>query len=194
MEKGDILKGCRNLFGRWGVHSVTMADVARYLGISKKTLYKVYENKDAIVTDVVRKLVEENKAELNSRMACEQTLTNRLSVFNNFIVNRAVALRPVLLYDIRKYYPSAYHLVKQHRHEIVIYLKDLLVEGQRSGVIRSNIDPVLSAEFRIDVLEWDIMEAERDTMPIEVKQSQFFDLMLNGLKLNQNLKSSENSG
>jgi AcrR family transcriptional regulator len=151
MEKGDILKGCRNLFGRLGVHSVTMDDVARHLGISKKTLYKVYENKDAIVTDVVRKLIEENRSELNTRMACEQTLSNRLLVFNNFIVHQALAVRPIFLYDIRKYYPSAYSLVKQHKHEIVIYMTGLLVEGQRSGVIRSNIDPMLSAEFRIDV-------------------------------------------
>jgi len=95
-------------------------------------------------------------------------------------------LGAVLLYDIRKYYPSAYQLVKQHKHEIIVYLNDLLVEGQRSGTFRSNIDPMLSAELRINVLEWDIMEADHDTIPIKFKQSQFLDLMLNGLKVNQN--------
>lgn len=186
MEKGRIVEVCRHLFGKWGVHRVTMDDVAGHLGVSKKTLYKAYDNKDAIVVDVVRQVVEESRLELKRQKACGRTLAARFSIFNEFIVNQALALGAVLLYDIRKYYPSAYQLVKQHKHEMIVYLNDLLVEGQRSGTFRSNIDPMLSAELRINVLEWDIMEAARDTMPIKFKQSQFLDLMLNGLNVNQN--------
>jgi AcrR family transcriptional regulator len=186
MEKGHILKGCTHLFGKWGVHSVTMDDVARHLGVSKKTLYKVYINKDAIVTDVVRTLVEESRVELESQMRLSQTLTIRLSIFNRFLVNQALALGPVLLYDIRKYHPLAYHLIKQQKHEMIMFLNDLLVEGQRSGIFRSNVDPMLSAELRINVLEWDIMESNYNMTSIKSKQSQFFDLILNGLQANPN--------
>jgi AcrR family transcriptional regulator len=191
MDKGHILKSCIHLFGKWGVHGVTMDDVARHLGIAKKTLYKIYTNKDAIVTDFVRRLVEENRLELKDQMVLGQTLTNRLLIFNRFIVNQALAWGAVLFYDIRKYHPSAYQLVKQYKHELIIFLNDLLVEGQRSGIFRSNIDPMLAAEVRIDVLEWNIMQANHNTQSIKSKQSQFFDLILNGLQTNQNLKATE---
>lgn len=191
MEKGNILTGCRQLFGKWGVHRVTMDDVARHLGISKKTLYKVYTNKDAIVTDFVSRLVEESRLELKRQMVPGQALTIRLSIFNGFIVNQALALGAVLVYDIRKYHPAAYQLIKQHKHDLIIFLNDLLVEGQRSGIFRSNINPMLSAEWRINVLEWDVMEANHNLASIESKQSQFFDLILHGLQTNQDLKAAE---
>ena len=64
---------------------------------------------------------------------------------------------------------------------MIIFLNDLLVEGQRSGVFRNNIDPMLSLELRMNVLEWDIMEANYTMTAIKSKQSQGFDLIFNGL-------------
>jgi len=189
MDKGHILKSCTHLFEKWGVHGVSMDDVARHLGISKKTLYKIYANKDAIVTDFVRRLVEENRLELTGQKVLGQKLPNRLLIFNRFIVNQALAWGAVLFYDIRKYHPSAYQLVKQYKHELIIFLNDLLVEGQRSGIFRSNIDPMLAAELRIDVLEWNIMEANHNIQSIKSKQSQFFDLIFHGLQTKSEFKS-----
>jgi AcrR family transcriptional regulator len=191
MEKGHILKGCAHLFGKWGVHSVTMDDIARHLGVSKKTLYKIYDNKDAIVTDFVRSVADESRLELKTQMTPGQTFTTQFSIFNWFIVTQALALGTTLLYDIRKYHPSAYQLIKQYKHEMIVFLNDLLVEGQRTGMVRSNIDPMVSAELRINVLEWDMMEANHNRASIRSKQNQFFDLILNGLQANKNLNTAE---
>ena len=186
MEKDHIQTGCRHLFGKWGVHRVTMDDVSKHLGISKKTLYKVYTNKDAIVTDFVKHLVEESRLELKSRIVRGQTEIMRLSIFNWFIVKQALRLGAILFYDIRKYHPSAYELLKQYKHELILFLNDLLVEGQNAGIFRSNIDTMLSAELRINVLEWDIMETNHTVGAIKSKQNQLFDLILNGLQTNKN--------
>jgi AcrR family transcriptional regulator len=191
MDKGHILKNCTHLFATCGVHSVTMDDVARHLGISKKTLYTIFTNKDEIVIDFVRRLVEESRLELSSQMVPGLPVTIRLSIFNRFIVNQALAFGTVLFYDIRKYHPSAYQLIKQYKREVIILLNDLLVEGQRSGIFRSNLDPLLSAELRINILEWDIMEANHNIASIISKQRQFFDLILNGLQTNQNSEVDE---
>ena len=43
--KEKILKGATELFFRLGVKSITMDDIARELGISKKTLYQHFEDK-----------------------------------------------------------------------------------------------------------------------------------------------------
>jgi AcrR family transcriptional regulator len=182
MEKDHILKGCVYLFGKWGIRSVTMDDIARHLGISKKTLYKIYTNKDEIVTDFVHGLIEESRSELKSEMVRGQTLTIRLSIFNRFIVNQVLACGAALFYDIRKYHTSAFQLIKQYRDEMIMLLNDLLVEGQHTGIFRSTIDPMLSAELRINVLEWDIMESNHNMASIKSKQSLFFDLILNGLQ------------
>ncbi|AYB32648.1 TetR/AcrR family transcriptional regulator [Chryseolinea soli] len=181
MEKDHILAGCGHLFGKWGFHGVTMDDISRHLGVSKKTLYKVYTDKDAMVTDFVKLSVEKSRLDLKSRMTREETEIKRLSIFNGFIVNRALEAGPMFFYDIRKYYPAAYKLIKRYKHELIIMLNDLFVKGQQTGIYR-NFDTMLLAELRINVLEWDIMEADQTVESLESRQNQLFDLILNGLK------------
>ena len=183
MEKDQILAGCRHLFGKWGIHRVTMDEVSRHLGISKKTLYKVYVNKDAIVTDFVERLIEESRLELRRRMLNGPTQITKLSIFNWFIVEQAITLGAIIFYDIRKYHPAAFNLVKNYKHELIHILNDLLVEGQSAGIFRNEINTMLSAELRINILEWDIMEAKTNARAVASKQKQLFDLILHGLQV-----------
>lgn len=57
------------------------------LAYQKKTLYKVYVNKDAVVTDFVKHLIEESRLELRRRMLDGNTQITRLSIFNWVIVD-----------------------------------------------------------------------------------------------------------
>jgi AcrR family transcriptional regulator len=54
-ELNEILEKVSLLYRRYGIKSITMDDVAKELGISKKTLYQHVSDK----TDLVRKVVEQ---------------------------------------------------------------------------------------------------------------------------------------
>ena len=184
MEKDQIRAGCRHLFEKWGVHRVTMDEVCKYLGISKKTLYKVYINKDAVVIDFVKHLIEESRLELRRKILDGHTQIMRLSIFNGVIVEQALKHGAILFYDIRKYHPVAFNLFKNYKRELVHILNDLLVEGQSAGIFRNEINTMLSAELRINILEWDVMEAKTNARAVASKQKQLFDLILHGLQVN----------
>ena len=49
----NILQRVRSLYRKYGIRSVTMDDVSRELGISKKTLYQYVHDKDELVNKVV---------------------------------------------------------------------------------------------------------------------------------------------
>ena len=183
MEKADILAGCKYLFGKWGVHRVNMDEVSNHFGISKKTLYKIYDNKDAIVMDYVKYLIDESRKELKRRMDEAGTEVIMVSVFNWFIVEQSLTLGVVLFYEIKKYHPSAFDLLKKYKYELINFLNDLLKDGQRMGIFRSEIDTLVFAKLRIDLLEWEIMEAKTSAGNIASNQKLLFDLMLNGLKV-----------
>ncbi|HXC06919.1 MAG TPA: TetR/AcrR family transcriptional regulator, partial [Bacteroidia bacterium] len=51
--KERILKGAEELFFRYGIKSVTMDDIARHLGISKKTIYQSFGDKDEVVNTLM---------------------------------------------------------------------------------------------------------------------------------------------
>ena len=62
MEPKDrILEKSDELFNRYGIRSVSMDDIASQLGMSKKTLYQYYADKDELVTDVFTSIMECNK-------------------------------------------------------------------------------------------------------------------------------------
>ena len=49
METKDrILKGAEELFLKYGIKSITMDDIAKHLGVSKKTIYQYYSSKDQL--------------------------------------------------------------------------------------------------------------------------------------------------
>ena len=58
MENRILLKA-RDLMTRNGVKHITMDDIASQLGISKKTIYQFYKDKEALVMAVVNLELEE---------------------------------------------------------------------------------------------------------------------------------------
>ena len=62
MKNNDkILKGAEDLFFRYGIRSVTMDDIAKHLGISKKTIYKSFKDKDQVVMRLIQQKLEEDE-------------------------------------------------------------------------------------------------------------------------------------
>ena len=48
-HKEKILTGCKELFSRYGIKNITMDEIAKQLGISKKTIYQEFPDKDSVV-------------------------------------------------------------------------------------------------------------------------------------------------
>lgn len=182
MEKKDILVGCKYLFGKWGVHRVNMDEVSRHFGISKKTLYKIYDNKDTIVMDYVKHLIDESREELKRRMDKAHTAISKVKVFNWFIVEQSIKWGVIFFYEVKKYHPLAFDLLMKYKHELTCFLNNLLTEGQQAGTFRSEIDTQVVAKLRIDLLEWEMLEVKKSASTVASNQKLLFDLILNGLK------------
>jgi hypothetical protein len=59
--KERIQQKAAELFRRYGIRSVTMDEIATQLGISKKTIYQFYSDKDTLVKDIFTGITDENK-------------------------------------------------------------------------------------------------------------------------------------
>ena len=76
-----IIKGAEGLFLRYGIKSVTMDDVASRLGISKKTLYQVVENK----SDLIHKVIQHRHHSVDAFDEIANTLTVATVIDNHFV-------------------------------------------------------------------------------------------------------------
>ena len=86
--KERIQQKAGELFRRYGIRSVTMDEIATQLGISKKTIYQFYSDKDALVKDIFTGITDENKKkcsyfkDISENAIHEQFLASRFCTGN----------------------------------------------------------------------------------------------------------------
>jgi len=140
--KQTILKKAEELFMRLGVKSVSMEDIARELGVSKKTLYQLFENKEDLIFQTISHHASEQTEAVS--FICSHSgdaLDEILNLARN-VITRMQKFSPVAIFDLKKYYPEAWcKLEKMQRDHIYRILQENLEKGIRQGIYRDDLDP-----------------------------------------------------
>src|SRR5205809_6254047 len=83
MTKERITEKAHELFMRYGVRSVSMDDIAAQLGMSKKTLYQYYTDKEELVDAVLSSFLENNRKQcIDARQKAENALHEVFQAFD----------------------------------------------------------------------------------------------------------------
>ncbi|MBL7713541.1 MAG: TetR/AcrR family transcriptional regulator [Chitinophagaceae bacterium] len=128
--RDTLLNTTLNLFSRYGIKQATMDDVARACGISKKTLYRSYENKARLVDAVVLASVEQIRSEyrevaLSSADAVQETI----ALLRHFeAICKRINYR--MLLDLEKYYYDSWLRIDTFRQKI---WRDIITENLQRG-------------------------------------------------------------
>ena len=145
-----ILVHTQELFYRYGTRSVTMDDIAKNIGISKKTIYQFFDDKESIVMAMMKTKIKEIETE-TGRIAIEskdavQEILNTMVFINQVFSN----LNPGLFYDLQKFHPKAWKLFVNHRNT---YMKNCitnnLIRGIKEELYRDDLDIELTAKLRL---------------------------------------------
>ena len=148
-----ILEGAHQLFVQYGVRSVSMDDVARAISMSKKTLYQHFENKDDLVTEVVKLHLDDEKFQMDEIVRQSDNAIEEL--FNLSKCMRAMfKINPSLLYDLQKYHAPAWEIYQKFKKEFLISrIIDNLERGKSDGNYREELDPRVIAILRIETIQ-----------------------------------------
>jgi len=147
-ELKNILLKVRELYMKYGIKSITMDDVARELGISKKTLYQFVTDKD----DLVGKFID-NEMALRQEEICKcfgkgfNSIEElfEISIFMNKLIRDQ---NPTTEYDLKKYYPQHYQkTVKARREGIYSYILLNLKKGIKEGLYRKEMNKDVIAKL-----------------------------------------------
>lgn len=132
-----------------GIRSVSIDDICRQLGISKKTFYVYFASKDQLITEGLmlheRKLEKNILAEVEGKSTLE-ILREWMSIAH--ASGKDMEQPPPLLYDLQKYYPALYMLHKEHLYDMMYRnLMHLVRKGQEEGVLRADLNANLTAQL-----------------------------------------------
>lgn len=150
-----ILISAAGLFLKLGIRSVSMDDVARAVGISKKTLYQHVENKSDLVTQVLRSHLEEIEARVRSiRSGTTGNAIDEMIAICQSVVVDMRTMHPSTLHDLKKYYPESWRLLEQHKNEFVYgVVQANLQRGIDEGLYRTEIDRDIIARIYMNTID-----------------------------------------
>ena len=106
--KDKILKGAESLFMKYGVRSITMDDIARQLGVSKKTLYQHFADKEDIVTQVCTQNMHTTLKQFEQIKETSENAVEELAKLSMCLKQNMEETNPSLLFDLQKYHPRAW--------------------------------------------------------------------------------------
>jgi AcrR family transcriptional regulator len=146
-----ILQAAHRLMSSYGVRSITMDDLAADLGISKKTIYKYFDDKDAIVEEVVQMVLADNRISFEQDLKKADNAVHEMTLCLNRLVDMLESMNPSVLFDLRKYHPAAYAAIQRHQYEFLYdKMKANVMRGIREGYYRMEIKPDIIARYRVE--------------------------------------------
>jgi AcrR family transcriptional regulator len=152
--KERIVKSALNLFWRYGIKSVTMDDIAKELGISKRTIYQHYSDKEAILKMVIQEELSSQQCEMEQLDEITDNPIEQMIQATDQMRTAMAHMNPALLYDLKKYYPESWGLFQAYKHEFILKgIRDNMLHGISLGFYRSDIDVDVLSLLRIGEFE-----------------------------------------
>ena len=149
-----ILQGSEDLFLRAGIKSITMDDIAKHLGMSKKTIYQFFKDKNDLVTaSLKRRLIEDEKMIRDIISKSENVIEEMINMMkcSEEVLSK---INPTVIHDMQKYHPESWADFQKFKAEVLIStMEDLLTKGMKQGYIRTDIDVRVIARMRVNQVE-----------------------------------------
>jgi AcrR family transcriptional regulator len=149
--KERILTKAADLFMRYGIRSITMDEIAGQLGISKKTIYQFFTDKDDMVSAVIEQEIKRNEAECMQFRDDAADAVHEIFLALEDLDEMLKYTNPLMLYDLEKHHPRAFQKIKEYKYQFLYRsLLDNLQRGIREQLYRPDFQPDIVAKNRIE--------------------------------------------
>jgi len=148
--KEEILKKTFDLVMKYGIKSVSMDDISKSIGISKKTIYQYFENKRALIAEVLDDHIRKDEEDITEIIANSQNAINEIIEIARHILSFLRGMSPSMIYDTQKYYPRQWEKVeRQHFSFFRNIIKSNIERGQKEGLYNEDLNPEIISRLYV---------------------------------------------
>jgi AcrR family transcriptional regulator len=166
MELRDrIIQTTTGLFFENGIKSVTMDIIAETMGISKRTLYETFSDKNQLVDDCMIYVIQQSEIRSEEIRSKASNFIEAMLMLYKEGNSESRKCNKNFTTDLRRFHPVVYQRIKEHRERA--FKVDMIVEldkGIMDGYIRSDLNTEIMAillRSQIDMIEEELPELRR---------------------------------
>lgn len=149
--KKYIIEESDKLFCQYGFKSVTMDDIAKHLGMSKKTIYQNFADKNELVDILIADKLGNQSCKMNYCAKNAKNAIHEIFLTIADIKELMGALNPKLFYDLQKYHPKSWLKFRNFKEKnLLITIHNNLKRGIEEGLYRSEINVDILSQLRLD--------------------------------------------
>lgn len=132
-----------------------MSDIANHLGISKRTLYENFADKETLLEECLYLNVERGKREMKNLIETSENVIDAMMRIYEKQLHDMHKVNKSMIYDLKKYHPRLYKKVDcEQREERVSAFLPLFEKGVKQGLVRDDINFeillwLLKAQFKM---------------------------------------------
>ena len=136
---------------RYGIRSITMDEIASQLGISKKTIYQFYTDKDEMVDGVVENHIRDNEEKCKRFREGSQDAVHEIIIAVVEMEEMLKVMSPLILYDLEKHHPKSQRKLMNHFHRFMyVMVIENLKRGIEQGLYRPELHLDIVAKHRLE--------------------------------------------
>ena len=150
-NKERILEKARDLFMQYGIRSITMDEIASQLGISKKTIYQFFTDKDEMVEAVVMDEIKANEEGCRQFQLNAENAVHEVFLAMENVQEMMKTMNPQLMYDLEKHHTGAFRRLKQYKYQFLFtMIRENLDRGMKENLYRKDLNPDITCRHRIE--------------------------------------------
>jgi len=137
---------------KYGIKSISMDDIAKDLGMSKKTIYQFVSNKDNLVLDVLMSHSKEEKEIVQQIKITAKNAIEEMAYIARYVLQHMRKMKPTLIHDLKKYHIRSWnYLNKNHFAFIEETIQNNILRGKKESLYRSNIDELIHSKIYVSM-------------------------------------------
>lgn len=149
-----ILEEAKTLFMQYGLKTVSMDDIAKGAGVSKKTIYQHFKDKTEIISEVVAvHFADETQFIIDATSGTDNCI-EELYEMSKCMRKQIESVNPAMIYDMQRFYPAAYARFEAFKNDFVLKLiRNSLKRGMDEGYFRADLDIDIIAILRMEQIQ-----------------------------------------
>ncbi len=148
-----IVEEAEKLAFESGYRRFNMDELSKRLRMSKKTVYEYFSSKDELFTTALNRRAGKILRRMQEILQLEEDSMTKLYLLSKHIVDEVSQIKPWLIKEVETYFPDVFDVYGDFYRKIVGGVVTVIEEGMRTGIFRSDVNPLVFAYLMQGMVE-----------------------------------------